>query len=676
VTHTLLTTALLALVGCAPAEPKGGDPDDGTTDDTATPDESWACVIDAGTTPDSSPQIGCEDDFKVLASAPLDASIPGARSSKTVVDRVDEDALYFTNSNLYPIHHEFASSQLSGNGLPIVPDLTTFNASQYTAPDRRFLLGAVSHYEGPDAWVYELAPYDTADAEMIALAFRKIRDNAYFGDALHFHPTSEAIVDVAKELPADVPIMTTEELFAGTTYQPLNLGTAMGQLQFRRADEVEDYVNYREIVVLDEIPNDISIVAATITAAFQTPLAHINVLAQNRGTPNMALREAWDNEDLRALEGKWVELVVEAQQWTIREVTQADADAWFEANRPEPLEVSPMDLSVDGVWRCDDMIDPALDLSEAIAQRVPAFGGKATNMAVLRGIEGVPTPNCLGIPVSHYNNHMETHGLWTLYQELTEREGWGDPTQRAEMLDELQDAIKDAPIDPDFLALVVDAVDTDFDRIRMRFRSSTNAEDLGNFTGAGLYDSNSGDWEPDGEDIEDAIKKVWSSVWYARAWEEREYWGINHTDVGMAMLVNPTYQDEQANGVAITGNIFDSTGLEPAFYINAQYGEESVVKPDPGDTTDQILYYYLMPGQPVVYIGRSNLGASDETVLSSAELYELGTALDAIHNHFYEVYGAGGGFYAMDTEFKITVDGHLEIKQARPYPGWSVGVAE
>jgi phosphoenolpyruvate synthase/pyruvate phosphate dikinase len=163
---------------------------------------------------------------------------------------------------------------------------------------------------------------------------------------------------------------------------------------------------------------------------------------------------------------------------------------------------------------------------------------------------------------------------------------------------------------------------------------------------------------------------VWASVWNPRAWEEREYWGISHTDVGMALLVNPTYDNEQANGVAITANLFDTSGLEPAFYINVQQGEASVVLPEEGVTTDQILYYYQSPGQPVVYIRHSNLVPAGETVLSNAELYELGTALAAIHAHFLPAYGRSGGFYAMDTEFKITEDGRLEVKQARPYPGW------
>ena len=50
----------------------------------------------------------------VLASQPLDATIPGARSGKIVLDQYDGDALYFQNSNKFQIHHEFAAQYLSG----------------------------------------------------------------------------------------------------------------------------------------------------------------------------------------------------------------------------------------------------------------------------------------------------------------------------------------------------------------------------------------------------------------------------------------------------------------------------------------------------------------------------------------------------------------------------------
>ena len=658
-----MVNLLLLLVACDP-EPK---PDD------TPPGKTWACVLDATAVHDFSAQVGCRADFDLLAADPLDASIPGAQSAKTVIDRVDGDLLYFTNSELYPIHYDFASEFLSGNGLPVVGDMGSFNATEYYSPDRRFLLGAVTWYEEPGVWVYEIAPYDTADADMIALAYRSIADNAYFGEELYFHPTSEAVGEVALGLPADVKQISTDELYAGITYQPLNLGTAMGQLRFYQASEVENFVNYREIVVLDEIPNDISVVAATVTGEFQTPLAHINVLAQNRGTPNMALLGAFENEELRALEGKWVALEVEALGWSIREVTEDEADAWWESHAPEQLEIEGMDLTVTGLWDCEDILDLTIPLADALHERVPAFGGKATNMSAMVHIgEDVPVPPCFATPLSYYNEHMVRNGLWDRYAALTAEPGWSDARTRADLLETLQDEIRASPLDPAFLALVMDKIDADFGRAKMRFRSSTNAEDLGNFTGAGLYESKSGEWDDAGVDIEDAIKDVWASVWGPRAWEEREYWGIDHTKVGMAMLSNPTYDDEEANGVAVTGNVFDTAGLEPAFYINVQKGENSVVLPEDGDTTDQLLYYFTLPGQPIVYIAHSNLVPDGETVLTEAQVYELGVALDAIHRHFYEAYGTSGGFYAMDTEFKF-VDGHVEMKQARPYPGWSAG---
>jgi hypothetical protein len=184
----------LALVACKDGKDTS-PPDETPTDDTGTPHTGveWECVIPAGENPDFANQLGCQADYDVLAAEPADASIPGATSVKTVIDRVDGEKLYFQNSNKYCIHWDFASEHLSGNGLPIVPEMSTFNSVEYYSPDRRFILGAVSYYDGPGKWVYEISPYDTADADMIATAYRKIRDNAFMGEDLYFHPTSVAV---------------------------------------------------------------------------------------------------------------------------------------------------------------------------------------------------------------------------------------------------------------------------------------------------------------------------------------------------------------------------------------------------------------------------------------------------------------------------------------------------
>src|SRR5690606_21094832 len=107
----------------------------------------------------------------------------------------------------------------------------------------------------------------------------------------------------------DIPVITTGELFAGISYQPLNLGETIGQVRITTVDGLAaDYIGPREIAVLDRVPNDISVVAAVVTEELQTPLSHVNVLSQQRGTPNMALRDA--HAAFAPYDGQWVRLRV------------------------------------------------------------------------------------------------------------------------------------------------------------------------------------------------------------------------------------------------------------------------------------------------------------------------------------------------------------------------------
>ena len=115
-------------------------PDADGTDDQVEP---GPCVIADGA-PDYLSTLVCADDFEALASEPLDTSLPGARSVKIVMDRVDGNALYFQHSTRFELHYEFVSTHLSGGALPIVPDQATFNATEYFSPNRRFLLAAVT----------------------------------------------------------------------------------------------------------------------------------------------------------------------------------------------------------------------------------------------------------------------------------------------------------------------------------------------------------------------------------------------------------------------------------------------------------------------------------------------------------------------------------------------------
>lgn len=674
--------ALGVTLACA-VLPACDGPDETTPGTTTTIQE--VCELAPGDSPEYLRHVGCTEDFQALASEPLDSTLPGARSVKVVQDHAGSDAVYFQNSVLYEIHYEFVSTHLSGGDLPIVPQLSDFNTTEYFTPDRRFNLGAVTYYEGPKVWALEIAPYDTASADMITALFRGVEREAFFGPLLVFHPTSEAVAIEAGKLPADIPVVTTDDLYAEIDYQPLSLGSAMGRLHFLNAVDLEtEYVSYQDILVLDQAPNDISVIQGLITQEFQTPLSHVNVLSQNRHTPNMGLRGAVTNEELRALEGKLVELTVDASAWSVHEVTQAEAEAFWEAHKPDPVTLPAFDPTVTDLRDIEDVTaEPAAgeSLRDAIKTAVLAFGGKAAHYSILARTDDVPIPKAFGIPIFYYDQFMKENGFHDQVDALlADPDFQTDAKVRDAELLAMRNAMMVAPVNAEFQAALKAKLDADYPGLKMRFRTSTNSEDLDGFPCAGCYESHSGD-PADWNDVLDAIRETYASAWLFRTFEERTYYSIDHHSVGMALLVHHNFPDEEANGVAVTNNVFDPSGLSPAFYVNVQYGGDvEVVAPPPGVTSDQFLYYFQQPNQPISYVAHSSLIPEGQTVLSTKQVHELGLALDAIHERFSPAYGPASGntkWYAMDVEFKFDDDANpgqpatLYIKQARPYPGRS-----
>jgi hypothetical protein len=516
---------------------------------------------------------------------------------------------------------------------------------------------------------------------MIARLFRALARATYVGPVLGFHPTSEALAAVAADLPADVPVVTTDELYAGIDYQPLSLGTAVGRVHFTTAAALEtEYVSYQDIVVLDEAPNDISIVQGIITQTFQTPLSHINVLSRNRHTPNMGLRGALTNADLVAFDGQLAKLVVTADAWTIESVTEAEAEQWWADHAPTPVTLPPMNLTETAFRDIEDVTpEPtgAQTLRDNLKETVRAYGGKAAHYSILVRTDDVPIKPAFAIPLYYYDQFMRDHGFYDRVAAMNDDPTFAtDPAVRDAALATLRADIMLATLDPAFESTLLARVAAYPAGTKLRFRSSSNSEDLDGFPCAGCYNSYSA-FIADLADMQDAIKHVFADVWQFRTFEERAYYGVAHASVGMALLVHQSFSDEEANGVAVTANPFVSNGLDPAFYVNVQQGGDvEVVSPPPGVTSDQLLYYFDQPNQPVAYVTHSSL-TGGAAVLTTTQLHELGVALDAIRERFSEAYGPAAGndgWYAMDVEFKFDDEADpgnpatLYVKQARPYP--------
>ena len=445
-TYALLLTSCLGLwlAGCSS---QGETAADSGTDEPVLVEGSCLVASDA---PDFLVNLPCKADFLALSSVPLDSTLPGARSVKVVLDREGGDALYFQNSQKYQMHYEFVSANLSGGAHPLVPSLSLFNQSEYYLPDRRFVLGAVTYYEAPDVWALELSPYDTASPDFISKLFQAIKAQAYFGTALKFHPTSESLSSAAGKLGDAIALVSTDELYAGTNYQPLTLGESIGRLRFLKASQLDaEYLSPRDIVVLDEAPNDIAVVSGLITEQFQTPLSHVNVLSQNRGTPNMGLRDATRNELLRALEGKWIQLTVTASDWSAVEVTREEADQDWQARRPEPLVLPALDLAVTGLVDIEQVIEEdGTPLRDLLKKAAPAFGGKAAHYSILAQTPELPVRKAFAIPVYYYDQFMRDNGFYARIDTLLADPSFLDSAAlRDSALALLRNDMEQAPVD-------------------------------------------------------------------------------------------------------------------------------------------------------------------------------------------------------------------------------------
>jgi phosphoenolpyruvate synthase/pyruvate phosphate dikinase len=99
----------------------------------------------------------------------------------------------------------------------------------------------------------------------------------------------------------------------------------------------------------------------------------------------------------------------------------------------------------------------------------------------------------------HYDQFMRDNGLYARLERLMSEPSFQDPALRASALGAFKREVRAAPMRPELVQAVVERAAQLFPGGDLRFRSSTNAEDLGTFTGAGLYDSETGRPELSGD---------------------------------------------------------------------------------------------------------------------------------------------------------------------------------
>jgi hypothetical protein len=539
---------------------------------------------------------------------------------------------------------------------------------------RRYLLGTLVHHGGADLRTVE---HTSGDAIIGAQM-----QHAFFGVMAHvLDPTRWVLraqtnrqIEEIRGIEGTLPAVGPNAPYHGVTFQALTPSVGYGVLTWVPVEALERTpLGPQVIVVTDQVPNDIGLTAGLITEAFQTPLAHVNLLSRNRDTPNMALVNAHQDPRIAPLLGTLVRLEVSGAGFSVRPAEAAEAEAFWLSRQPQGPRVRP---------RLNTELRGVQPLSRYGINGLPVLGAKAAQLAELARVTSerepcvgpVPTPATpMAVPLVHSLEHYEASGARALLTELeADPQFRTDPAARVAGLARVRALITQHPVDPTLLRDVEGYVAQYFRAERVRFRSSSNTEDLPGFNGAGLYTSISGQLGDPDRAIDDALRTVWASLWAARAYDEREAHHIDQTRVAMGVLVHPAFLGEQANGVAISRNVLEP--IRAQYYLNTQIGEASVANPAPGVGTEQVIYDRVRSPR-VRYLGRSTL-ARGGLVLTRDELDHVACTLRAIHEHFEPLIDPEGDnpWFAMDIELKLIGDARdLVVKQARPY---SFGAAE
>ena len=648
---------------------------------------------------------------------------------KFVITGFDTDTpeVHFMNTKAYPIHYDFAEI--------ILHDTRTvfeFESETYFTTEKNTVAGTLAYYASVDSMIaLTFFPTDLITPEQVAAVYKLIESRMLFlspgapKNCLFYMPAGtnaeeEAAEYAAEFKEANIPVYTHAQLFGDIPFLIMNTGTAYGTLRKLTAAELDTaIVSSHDILILETLPAEIPLVAATISKDAQTPLSHVNLAAKARKTPNIAFNGNELPDSLLALCGKLVKLEVKSNSYTVVEAALDEAKTFWNKNVRDPVTLT-YDLTDTGF----------IDFADLDFNSAKSVGVKAANLAELHKLLPDNSPDGFAVPFYHYSHFMdyaqvteelcersfddcgnegrsseictqvksacdhalqhESEGsepaepaeasltsslsspkgtsLRSYIISLVSREDFATDTRlREAMLDNIRYMFKHIPVETSFGEALDAKVRGLYGEGGVRLRSSTNSEDLSDFNGAGLYKSVKATTRE--KDLpSDEIRKVWASVWSFKVFEERSLWNIDHFSVQMAVAVHESYPDEVANGVIITQNIADYSVA--GIYANVQVGETSVTNPEGGELPEIISIIPSPPpqrGVQSVLLQHSTL-SPDSLILNSGEIYVLYRTVKMIQDHFASLYKKNADALALDIEFKVMgEDRRMVFKQVRPY---------
>ena len=609
---------------------------------------------------DGADTIPDRETFKALAylgnETLIDTHLAGQEFVKFVVAGADTDEvkIYFMNTKTHRAHGMFMGAVGLGS----------------RGQGSGWMMGVLVHRPlltspggQPGLYTFEFEPFDSFPFDMIEVAERLLSEYAPpVRGNLSYHPLPAAVGRYRSERAlyeaAELPVFLDEDAFSDISFLPLHAAEGYGRL---RLMEMDDRPAARDVVLYRSLPNEMPRVAGIITGFRQTPLSHVNLRAVQDNVPNAYIKGAADDPTIAGLIGRYVYLRVAPDGYEIREAALEKVENHFADIRPTETQVPVRDLSVTEIRPLGEI---GFDDSNSV-------GVKAANLAALDaiGFADSVVPYGFAIPFYFYDQFMKHNGFYREAAAMRQTPGFhADTEAREELLGRFRRDIEEGTM-PDWMMDALSRLHNRFpEGTAVRLRSSTNNEDLPGFSGAGLYDSFT--HRRDEGHIANSVRQVFASLWNFRAYEEREFYRIDHFAAAMGVLAHPNYSNELANGVAVSEDIVYQTRNQVggrSYYVNTQVGEDLVTNPEDESIPEELLLG-PMNARNDRFMRASNRIPDGETLLNARHRTQLRRHLTMIHNTFRRLYGLSpDAQFAIEIEFKITAEAELAIKQARPW---------
>jgi len=546
---SVFSTALDAQLNQKPSplrEPKGSRPDKPATE-----------IF-------SLPQIKTRADFDLLQRTYYAGTRYAIPHILFVIDRSAQHKVYFVNAQKFRFHKDF----LYAEGL--APAGAKLDKQLYFDSERRFVIGTVAWQPSASQWTWELWEGDLLPRDMIGEAHTALSRG--FFEKLSYKPNSSWQEIAAREL--GLPAITQSDLAGKQTYLALNTGHAVGRVHIVTTEtELEDCEPY-DIVVLNFLPLKISPVRGIIVAMPSTPLSHINILAHGWKIPNIYVKHA--ELTFAPLAGEWIDLKAEDRKYTWQPAKPAFTSA------QEKAPVAPA---------ADVQRNEILPLAELTRMHSVAYGAKAANLGEVQQKLGaaVNIPDGFAIPFHFFASHMKRHGFDKELAALIAAPAFKErKAVRKKQLAELRKKMTQTEIDKSLAEQIRLLWQKQLKSRGVFVRSSSNLEDVQDFSGAGLYYSAAN--RRSLRDILLAVKQVWASLYSFEAYEARRHFGVDQQHIYMAVIIQ-TGIDMERGGVMITRNPYQKKTENDAVLISSVCGHNSRVADNRG-MPEQVLVNY------------------------------------------------------------------------------------